>query len=647
MGAFLTRPQHAMSYDFNAADQVANEYPNPFRIENRFLLLADTIYFAGGIYSLFIARGFMQSHQDGYAASAAFAALTMLGASVKLSIQAFSQLRFIFGRNFPIGLAEQLEHNEQGTSDSATHLERQMRERALHFVEPRGPLAGLLYALMKPLIGAPPTIQYAAQRHFESLIGMVSVLLSLAVSYVLFSGQPHEGIVSWAYLPLTGLTLIKPFMRADENEPPKDSRLIMMRMAALAVFAVMGPAMLPRFVPALAIPPMWIAPVCLLLGSIGASGLFFAAVLSRIDSAPQTAVSCEQTTISMHCQPAQLWAAIDRDFQTTWERGIPNRSYSKVLPDAAASKGSFNGSVLEETQPTPTHIIELGSVQEALRTKQSRYLALLGMWACAMAAGAAILAWYWTRNFAAMSRFEISRSLLTLIALQTSTLLAFRIGHVLWSRMYFKSRLIWVEVSGTYQSSEIDIGNQITGNARSRSTVVRIEDATLRVWGADIVSVAFGKDSERFVMAMAPVDGVVRAMAENLKGFAGSQSMVTAPTSSRDLDKVRALTGVSRSMGRYQAAEDMMRPLMHAAAVHADEDSFGVAAEDGMEVGWIKFYDEAKRFGFIRCADGIERYFRGSQIQGSAMRLNRDQQVKFKPVSGRNGPAAEDISVMT
>lgn len=635
-----------MSYEFNAGDSLSNEFQNPFIIENKFLLMASSIYMAGGFYVLWLVRGYMQQEADGAAIAGGLAALMMLAAGMKLSIQAFTQFRFIFGRNFPIGLARELAHTEKGTSPEADRLQHQLRERAIHFPEPTGPVAGLLYSLIKPLLAAPPTIQYAAQRHFESLIGMVSVLVSLCVSYILFSGHAHEGIVSWAYLPLTGLTLLKPFLRAKENEPPKDSRFVMMRIAFLAVFAILGPVLIPRFLPAIDVPPMWIAPLCLLLGSIGASGLFFAAVVARIDSAPQTAVSCEQTTIDMNCQPSQLWTTIKRDFQANWERNIPNRPYSNVPPVAQESKGSFNGSVLEETQPTPTNIIEYSSVTDALKADHSRYLVLLAAWATAMALIAAVVGMYWAGNYMAMSRMEISRSLLTLMAFETATLLAFKIGHLLWSRMYFKSRLIWIEVEGTYQSAQLDIGNQITGYARSRSEVIRVEDATLRVWCTDIVSVAFGKESERFVMAMAPIDSFARSMAENLKRFAANQSMVVSPTSSRDIGKTEALTGMGQLMGN-QSPKDIKR-LVAAEEVMQDEGPGFRGDSAEQQIGRVVFYNEAKRFGFVYAQDGTERYFSGSQIMGGAARLEKDQRVMFKPAVGSgNRPQAREVTAMT
>lgn len=639
-----------MSYEFNAGDTLSSEYKNPFVVENKLLMLASSLYAAGGIHALFSARRFMLEHADGYALAAAFVALTMLGVSIKLSIQAFSQFRFVYGRGFPIGLAPELKHTQRGTSPEADALQQQLRERSILFEEPKGPLAGLLYSILKPLLAAPPVIQYAAQRHFEALIGMLSVLMSLGISYVLFSGTPHEGIVSWAYLPLTGLTLIKPFLKADDLQPPKDSRVTMLRTAGLVVFAVIGPVLMTRYVPALPVPPMWIAPLTLLLGSIGASGFFFAAVVARIDSAPQTAVSCEQTTIAMNCQPAQLWTAISRDFQQAWARGIPNRQYSSVAPEAQESKGSFNGSVLEETQPAPTNMMQFTGVLQSLKAPHTKPLVWLGLWAVLMAAAAALITVFGAGSFLGMGKMEVSRVVLTLIGLQTATLLAFRIGHVLWSRMYFKSRMTWIEVQGTYQTAELDIGNQVTGNARSRSTVIRIEDAVLRVWVTDIVSVAFGKDSKRFIMGMAPADETAAAMAQRLKQFAAEQSMIVSPTSLRDGRKVAVLNGMNKLMhhnfGAGPAAEQTA--LLGSIAQEMEWQDGGIPLDaSGMQKATVKFFDAVKGFGYLRDEQGIEYRFTGASLGSEIGQVNKGDKVRFQPSLSGRGRYAEKVSPMT
>src|SRR5690606_31228185 len=84
-------------------------------------------------------------------------------------------------------------------------------------------------------------------------------------------------------------------------------------------------------------------------------------------------------------------------------------------------------------------------------------------------------------------------------------------------------------------------------HVQSSSTLTRVEDAKLRVWVADITSVAFGKDGNRSVIAMAPADSVAKSIADRLVAFAANQSAVATPTAGRDLAR-------ASSIGRLDAA---------------------------------------------------------------------------------------------
>ncbi len=630
-----------MPYEFNANDKISNEYQNPYLIENQFLFLAGAIHAAGGTYTLLTAKTFMQQHADSSALAAAFASLVMFALAVWLAIQALSQLRFIFGRGLPVGLASELTGESIGTSKAAQDLQQQLRERSILFQEPRGPLAGILYSLIRPLLAAPPALQYAAQRQFEGLLGLLGVLVSLIMSYVLFADTPHEGIVSWMYMPLTGFAVFKMFVNKDSLQAPMDPRLVMLRLIGLVSFAVIGPVLLPRIVPAMNLPPMWLVAIFLLVGAIGASCLFFAALVSRIDNVLQTAVSCEQTTIALNCQPAQLWTAISRDFQDAWARGIPNRSYVNIPPEAKEAKGSFRGDILEETQPEPTNFVSMTTILRGFRQPHTRYLVLLGMWAIVSSGSALAIASRAAVNFSDMSRYDIAASLLILVALETVTLLSFRIGHSLWSRMYFKSRLTWIEVHGTYQTSELDIGNQIAGNARSRSTVIRVEDATLRVWMTDIVTVIFGKQSSRFVMSMAPVDQQAASVARRLQEFAANQSMVVAPSSARDFDQTQRLSNLGKIMhSDGSVAEALLGTIASTAESRPlDGDLHSQASREAT----IKFYDAVKQFGYLRDAQGMEWRFTAREIVPGVATLEQGDKVLFKPVHSSRGRQAMHV----
>lgn len=538
-----------MTYEYNAGD-AAHDVPNPYKIENVFLAISALSLIVAGSWVLHIARGYFSAQDDKTAFVTVMLGFALFGTAVTFGVQAMSQIRFFFGRNYPLGLASELLPSAHGKSDSAVLIQETLRQRAIHFPEPTGPLNGILYSLIRPLIVAPPTIQFAAIRHFHAIVGMLAILISLGFSYFLFNGSPSEGVVSWLYLPMTGMSLAMPFFKKEDSNVPPNSVSLMWNLVGLIAFAMLAPVLVPKYAPHWSIPSMWVAPLALLVTSIIASALFLASLLNQLDGIAQTAVSLEQTTIAMNCPPSQLWAEIGREFQRDWVRDIPNRAYINVPPDVSTGeRGSFQGHILEESQPTVTSTMRFKSFGEALRVPHAKYLVLLGLWGIVLSMATGAVAVSLAGNFATMMHFEISRSLLTVFALGASNVLAFRIGHLLWSRMYFKSRLIWIETEGTFQTSEIDVGNQLVGRMRSRNKLTRVENATLRVWVTDIVSVTFGKKEKRFVMAMAPADGYAKNFSDHLTRFAGEQTSIAVPTSARDLGKAKNLSLIEAEMG--------------------------------------------------------------------------------------------------
>jgi CspA family cold shock protein len=61
--------------------------------------------------------------------------------------------------------------------------------------------------------------------------------------------------------------------------------------------------------------------------------------------------------------------------------------------------------------------------------------------------------------------------------------------------------------------------------------------------------------------------------------------------------------------------------------------------------GTVKWFNDAKGFGFITPSDGSKDCFvHHSAIQGSGFRsLSEGEQVEFSIVQGQKGPAAEDV----
>lgn len=642
-----------MSYEFNSSDSLLNDFPNPHKFENTFMFITAAVTMAGAIGVVLTAKKLFQTHSDVLAAVTLALAMVLGGVSIKLLIKALSQVRFYLGRKFPLGLAGELPVKECGVGVGTEELLDTMRHRAIDFPEPKGALNGVLYSLVKDLITSPTQVQAAAVLHFHSLLSLAALLVSLTVSFFVFAGTPHEGVASWLYLPMTGLSLLTPFMQQDrlsmDAKPDVQAQAsaangALYKLMGLVLFSIMAPVVIPRVVPVLPVPPMWIAPALLLAGSLVASSLFFFALTARLDRATHTDVSCEQTTIAMNCAPAQLWTAISRDFQSSWERNIPNRAYANIPPDVSeGERGSFGGYIVEETQPVPTSTTQYRTWSEAFQVTSARLLLLLGAWGVACATAASVIAAYYAADFANMERMQISRVILVVIALCMVVVLSHKTGHLLWSRMQFKSRVYWIETSGTYQTSKIAIGNQFKGHTQSSSTLTRIEDATLRVWVTDIVSVVFGKDGHRSIIAMASADGVAKSMADRLKAFAADQSSVATPTSHRDLERAQsigALDAAVRSAVAAAQVEELQRAALRQQAAPAQQ----LAVDQTRKEGKVKFFDAAKGFGFIKDRDDNDYFFNANYVKGEPAQTGAE--VEFEPGQSPRGPIAKNVRVV-
>ena len=65
------------------------------------------------------------------------------------------------------------------------------------------------------------------------------------------------------------------------------------------------------------------------------------------------------------------------------------------------------------------------------------------------------------------------------------------------------------------------------------------------------------------------------------------------------------------------------------------------------ETGTVKWFNDAKGFGFIERANGSDVFVHHSTISGEGFRsLSDGQKVEFEVVQGQKGPAAEGVTVL-
>jgi CspA family cold shock protein len=66
-----------------------------------------------------------------------------------------------------------------------------------------------------------------------------------------------------------------------------------------------------------------------------------------------------------------------------------------------------------------------------------------------------------------------------------------------------------------------------------------------------------------------------------------------------------------------------------------------------MQQGTVKWFNEAKGFGFITGDDGKDVFVHYSAIQSDGFKvLHENQRVSFDVVAGKKGPAAANVKVV-
>lgn len=66
-----------------------------------------------------------------------------------------------------------------------------------------------------------------------------------------------------------------------------------------------------------------------------------------------------------------------------------------------------------------------------------------------------------------------------------------------------------------------------------------------------------------------------------------------------------------------------------------------------LETGIVKWFNNAKGFGFIEREEGDDVFVHYSDINGTGFRtLNQGQRVEFSVTQGEKGPKAQEVNVL-
>lgn len=556
-----------MAYDYSSDNQRL-ELPNPYRVENLFLFFCALVAGGGGFFALFLARSYLE-YGGGRGLVPVLVGVGLLAAAMGFAMRAARRLRFFFGRGRPASLAPEVAVGATGNSATADHYKNMLRQGGLEYPEPQGALNGVLYHAVPRLITAPLRVQALAQTHFFNALSFAVTLLSFVIGWGVLGTDESRPLIGIAYFAFAAFVLLKPLYAGER------ARMSSAALIGLAVVAVVGPVLVGwvgKALPAVGLQLHGQA-LFLLLASLLAVGMILVSLYAQVDEPPATERSQEQLTLSMNGPPGALITELDRRLQDGWTERIPNRRYTRLEPttQAAAGSGRFAGELMEETQPMPLSGTAAPALAGALHARRHRALVMIDLYATLLVVAATACALLYVR---ALNPETLGSDAGVQAATQAGLVATWLPGHApigysliclavaafcfqsagaIWGRFNFESVLVWVELLGTWQTSRIGTGNQLSSQLRSDNEVVRVESMTLRVWRARLESVVFDKDDERQVTAMFSTAQEAKQLAHDLAAFAGSQSIFVAPGAPEDRQRLMSLQMSERALAGAQA----------------------------------------------------------------------------------------------
>jgi hypothetical protein len=551
-----------MSYEFNP-ETAAQDLPNPYRVENQGLMVAGGCVLLCALVLLYLVRESVAAGLDVRAIGtlAVAASLFLLG----LSLVGFAcvQLRFFFGRGRPAGLTPELQGHAQGSSERADYYKETLRQNAIQFDEPEGALNGLLYSALRELVFAPRMVRRAAERLLRRFLWLALLCLSFLACWAIARSAAASAWAGLIYAALSAPVLLLPLrepllalrgMPGEERSIPR----------AVLVAAIIGVAIGPLFIGKLAaaLPTLGDfsinGPLALSLG-LGLTGciIFGLALKNQLQPTPQVVGAARvQQTITFNTHPSKLVEELDRILMQRWHRRIPNRRYTRYMPVVNGTTGAFTAELFEEVQPRPHPGLVARGLGDALAKPYFRFLALLTLFATGLVVAGAVVASLAGKSL--LHGHPFSMLLVLALGLLAPGVFCFRAAHLLWGRFDFVSELIWVELAGSYEAARVDVGNQFTANLRTSKKVINVEAMTLRVWVSEIDTVTFGKDGARQLIGMRGLQGQADQLASALCAFAESGSVVVAPRSPNDVERLGRISAANATGAPDEALDRLL-----------------------------------------------------------------------------------------
>lgn len=545
-----------MSYEYGTGQQGLN-YPNPYKMENRLLIIRITIFTLITLFLFILAKIELENKQYTNLCINLGIACIFIYLIISSSYILSKQYRVYFGRGQPNGLATELPLDANGTTESANKLKDTIRQGALSIQAPQNNMYGFLYSYFKDLIIAPKEIRVIAEHLFSNVIKLSIITFLFLLSSFFAYGHESSGWLGLFFFGITLTIILKPLIDKKFSNP----QLRITTFWKLFSFALLVPIGLIFFgqdLPNISHFHFDIQSFVILMVTLIGDLLTLYSLKSQLYEPNAITTAFEQESVNFNAPPSQLNLEIDRRLQQEWTSAIPNRIYSNLSPNIPnIQTGVFKGQVIQENQPmVPTSLMEEQTFHSIINNSRLYNVFLIDLFSLGftLIASVSIFIILLKLHMNPDNYFGSAVWLPTLFGMLSLSSYWIKIAHELWGRFDFTSKLYIFEWEGNFSKAKMNFGNQFKDTIHTEKDIVNIESMTLRVWVTHLNTVVFGhginnESNERRIISMVGLKSEAKNWIQHLKSFAESQSMMLKPNAREDFIRAAELSQLNSLSG--------------------------------------------------------------------------------------------------
>lgn len=575
-----------MSYEYGTGQQGLN-YPNPYVLQNKFLFSKIILFSLSSLILFFLAKNDLDKNLYSKMFIELIFSFIFIAYTISIGLKLSKQVRVFFGRGQPASLAPEVPLDHVGTSNVANQLKETIRQGALIMETPTVPFSGFLYNWFKDLIIAPKEIRTLTEHVFGNIIKTCILLGCFLISSIFSYKTNASGYLGLFFIVSTCWLVITPLIKNGFNEINITLnsfwKLITLSIG-FPIIIIFTNQLSPNFLPNLSYFNFSAQSLTILVVILLAESLNLYSLKKQLNKPDGITTSFEQKSVSFNSHPNQLLVEIERKLQDNWTATIPNRIYSKIIPQISAdTTGNFYGLVMQESQPmAPDNKnipLSLSSVINDNKLSCLLFIETLGFLlnlGCLSFIFSSIYNLDSINLIHGLSWFPL---ILTFLAL--SSYLS-RVCHELWGRFDFESTLYIFEWQGNFNRAKMNFGNHLKDTIQSEKNIINIDNMTLRVWITQLQTVVFGhginsENNPRKIIKMVGLKEDCKNWLNHVAQFAESQSMILKPTSKDDFKNANSLSQLN---GLSSQATEFNKNNTDSSVLGALDDDFNKKLKD-------------------------------------------------------------------